>query len=83
MRIRSKCGALVFWVARFGGFVSFLLVFFLFLLAVWLVKFRCSDLGFLMCSYGFMFDIDVGPRLSWRWLILSHGFGGYGGGSFY
>ena len=50
MRIRSKCGALVFWVARFGGFVSFLLVFFWFLLAVWLVKFRCSDLGFLMCS---------------------------------
>ena len=40
----------MFWVARFGGFVSFLLVFFWFLLAVWLVKFRCSDLGFLMCS---------------------------------
>ena len=51
MRIRSKCGALVFWVARFGGFVSFLLVFFWFLLAVWLVKFRCSDLGFLMCMF--------------------------------
>ena len=51
----------MFWVARFGGFVSFLLVFFWFLLAVWLVKLGVLIWVFLcVCSYGFMFDIDVG-----------------------